>query len=52
MRNVMFMLAAMCVAALIVGCQTTPKSEEGKENLQEGADRADLLALGCHGASD
>ena len=40
MRNVMFMLAAMCVAALIVGCQTTPKSEEGKENLQEGADRA------------
>jgi lipid-binding SYLF domain-containing protein len=36
----MLMLAAMCVAAFAVGCSTTPKSDQGKEDLQGGAQRA------------
>jgi lipid-binding SYLF domain-containing protein len=40
MRRSTFTLATLFVAAMMMGCQTTPKSEEGKESLQEGADRA------------
>jgi lipid-binding SYLF domain-containing protein len=40
MRSVIYSVAALCLAALAMGCSTTPKSEEGKEDLQAGAQRA------------
>src|SRR5688572_26923086 len=40
MRTSIYSIAALCVAALAMGCGTTPKSEEGKEDLMGGAQRA------------
>ena len=40
MRTSMYSVAAMCLAAMVMGCRTTPKSAEAKEDLQGGAQRA------------
>src|SRR5688500_9279718 len=40
MRISMYALAAMLVAAMMMGCRTTPKSAEAREDLQGGAQRA------------
>ena len=40
MRSSICLMVALLMAAMAVGCSTTPKSEEGKEDLQAGAQRA------------
>src|SRR5688572_6388149 len=40
MRSSMYTFAALLLAAMVMGCSTTPKSEQGKEDLQGGAQRA------------
>ena len=39
MRTSICAFAALCVAALVMGCQTTPKSAEKKEDLAAAAQR-------------
>ena len=40
MRTSMYALAAILLAAMAMGCRTTPKSAEAKEDLRGGAERA------------
>ncbi len=40
MRTRIYPIAAVCLAALLMGCRTTPKSAEAKEDLKSGAERA------------
>ena len=40
MRTSMYAIAAVWLAAMVMGCSTTPKSAEGKEDLQGWAQRA------------
>jgi lipid-binding SYLF domain-containing protein len=39
MRTSIYAFVAMCCAAMVVGCQTTPKSAEKKEDLAAAAQR-------------
>jgi lipid-binding SYLF domain-containing protein len=40
MRTSMYALPAVLLAAMVMGCSTTPKSAEAREDLQSGAQRA------------
>ncbi len=40
MRTSLYSIATVCLAALALGCSTTPKSAEAKQDLQSGAERA------------
>lgn len=40
MRKFRYSVAALCLAAMVMGCRTTPKSAEGKQDLRQSAQRA------------
>lgn len=40
MRRSIYAVAAVAMAALLAGCGTTPRTEQGREDLRSGAERA------------
>ncbi len=40
MRNATYAMAVLSLAALMMGCRTTPKTAEGREDLRDAAQRA------------